>query len=150
MFLLKPVRIWPCTEIGLAFSVPSGDRCTADENLCLGGGTEWENSLVSHLVSNAWFAYLLLGWGWPRRQQWYCTSRCRASLCFSIWKIKSHNVMKDNKQRFFRMFVFWAVQDAGLGPSSPPRKATTLWCTLGRGSRWAGVQHGVLAFSGWF
>lgn len=145
MFLLKPVRIWPCTEIGLAFSIPSGDWCAADENLCWGGwgATEWENFLLSHWVSNAWFTYLLLGQRWPRRQQWHGTSRCRVILCFGIWKRKSHNVMKgtNNVSLSYLLGGLCSVQDGRLGTRQPTKEGqcTVLhagnrrqvsWCTV--------------------
>lgn len=76
-------------------------------------GMERAHPLVSHLVSNTLFTCLLLGQRWHRTQQWYSTSRFTVSLCFSMWKIKSHNVMMDNKHNFLITFACWAAQRAG-------------------------------------
>lgn len=92
------------------------------------GCSEWANSLAGHLVSNATFMNLLLAQRWPRRQQWHSTSRFRASLCFGVCKLRSHNVLKDNKQCSFIVFAWRAVQwcsTTGLGPKTQWRRANT-------------------------
>lgn len=91
------------------------------------GAMKWLSSLVSHLASNAWFTYLLLGQRCPRRRQWKSTKRFRVSPCFDMWKKRSHNVLKDNKQHFFLscfLIGLCSVGVARLGPgwSKQPTK----------------------------
>lgn len=149
MFLLKAVRTGPCTEIRLAFSVPPAGWRAADEH------SAWallrvSNSPTGLLLRNARLMNLLLAQRWPRKQQWHSTSRFRVNLCFGVCKLRSHNVMKDNKQCFFIMLGCAVEQHNRLGTKTQPSRANAVCCTLETGSSELVGSAGVLASSGYF